>query len=446
MYCCESSIPLKRPIRRVLGPLREFIQTESSSGLVLLASTIAAMLWANLWPGGYSSTWETHASLHLGEWSLDMSLRHWINDGLMATFFLLVGLEIKRELLVGELASPRKAVLPVVAAVGGMVVPAAFFLALAGGTEAARGWGIPMATDIAFALGILSLLGDRVPASLKVFLTALAIADDLGAVLVIAVFYTQTLQTIALLVAATIFALLLASNWLGIRRVSWYCLLGLGLWLAVFCSGVHATVAGVLLAISLPSWSRIDLPCFQVHLEQVTGHLREHTATGGRVLADEGLLGQVRDLQQACLRLQPSLHRLEHLLAPWVAMVVMPVFALANAGVALSRVGPGLSDPLATGIAAGLVLGKPIGIVLATWAVVRVGLASLPPGTSWPHLWGLGLLGGVGFTMSLFIAGLAVPDPTRLDTARLAILGSSTLAGVAGVLILRRLPPIPDED
>jgi len=438
--CCTPATQLKRPIRRVLAPIREFIQTESSSGLVLLASTVAAMLWANLWPGSYTSTWETHAAIRLGTWTLDLSLRHWINDALMATFFLLVGLEIKRELLVGELSSPRKALLPVAAALGGMAVPALFFLAVAGGTDAARGWGIPMATDIAFALGILSLLGSRVPASLKIFLAALAIADDLGAVLVIALFYTETIQATALLAAAALFALLLASNWLGIRRVTWYCLLGVGLWLAVFYSGVHATVAGVLLAMALPAWSRLDLPCFRDQIDELAGHLHEHGGARESVLADEDLLARVRHLQHACSRLQPSLHRLEHMLAPWVAMVVMPVFALANAGVALSRLEPGLSDPLATGIAAGLVLGKPLGIVLGTWVVVRTGLAALPAGTTWIHFWGLGLLGGVGFTMSLFIAGLAIPDAARLDTARLAILAASTLAGVVGFLILRRLP------
>lgn len=443
---CSPATPLKRPIRRVLAPIREFIHTESSSGLVLLASTVLAMLWANLWPEGYASTWDTHAALRLGAWTLDLSLRHWINDALMATFFLLVGLEIKRELLVGELSSPRQALLPVAAALGGMAVPALFFLVVAGGTDAARGWGIPMATDIAFALGILSLLGSRVPASLKIFLAALAIADDLGAVLVIALFYTETVQGTALLAAAILFALLLASNWLGIRRVRWYAVLGLGLWLAVLYSGVHATVAGVLLAMALPAWSRLDLPGFRDHVEEVAEHLREQAGVPQRVLADEDLLARVRHLQHACSRLQPSLHRLEHFLAPWVAMVVMPVFALANAGVALSRLGPGLSDPLATGIAAGLVLGKPLGIVLGTWAVVRTGLAALPTGATWSHFWGLGMLGGVGFTMALFIAGLAIPDAARLDTARLAILSASTLAGVVGFTVLRRLPQGPAED
>jgi len=441
-----TSTELKPPIRRVLRPIQQFIQTESSSGLVLLASTAIALVWANMAPTTYDATWETHASLRVGANALDMSLRHWINDGLMALFFLLVGLEIKRELLVGELSSPRKALLPVMAALGGMVAPALCYLALAGGTDAARGWGVPMATDIAFALGVLALLGRRVPTGLKVFLAALAIADDLGAVLVIAVFYTDTLQASALGAAAMVFLVLLISNWVGIRWLVWYGVLGLILWLAVFHSGVHATVAGVLLAMAMPAWSRINLPRFREHLEETTQQLNEHGNPTGAVLADEDLLYRVMELRAACTRLQPSLHQLEHDLAPWVAMVVMPLFALANSGVSLAQAGSGLSDPLALGITAGLLVGKPVGIVLGSWLVVRVGLASLPRSTSWGHILGVGLLGGVGFTMSLFIAGLAFGEGARLDTARLAILSASTLAGVAGFLVLRRLPPTTLED
>ncbi len=437
---------LKPPIRRVLRPIQQFIQTESSSGLVLLASTAIALFWANLAPENYNATWETHATLRLGPNALDLSLRHWINDGLMALFFLLVGLEIKRELLVGELSSPRKALLPVMAALGGMVAPALCYLALAGGTESARGWGIPMATDIAFALGVLALLGRRVPTGLKVFLAALAIADDLGAVLVIAVFYTDTLQVSALGAAGIVFAILLISNWVGIRWLAWYGVLGLLLWLAVFHSGVHATVAGVLLAMAMPAWSRIDLPRFKECLEETTREIHEHDEPVGAVLAHEELLSRVMHLRWACTKLQPSLHQLEHDLAPWVAMLIMPIFALANSGVTLSQAGTGLGDPLALGITAGLLLGKPVGIVLGSWLVVRAGLANLPRSTSWNHIVGVGLLGGVGFTMSLFIAGLAFGEGARLDTARLAILSASTLAGVAGFLVLRRLPPTTLED
>ncbi len=441
-----ASTELKPPIRRVLRPIQRFIQTESSSGLVLLASTAIALLWANLAPESYNNTWETHATIRVGPNALDLSLRHWINDALMALFFLLVGLEIKREFLVGELSSPRKALLPIMAALGGMVAPALCYLALAGGTDAARGWGVPMATDIAFALGVLALLGRRVPTGLKVFLAALAIADDLGAVLVIAVFYTDTMQFAALGAAAITFLVLLISNWVGIRWLVWYGVLGLLLWMAVFHSGLHATVAGVLLAMAMPAWSRINLPRFKEHLDETTRQLNEQGNPTGAVLAQEELLSRVMHLRWACTKLQPSLHQLEHDLAPWVAMVVMPLFALANSGVSLAQAGSGLSDPLALGITAGLLVGKPVGIVLGSWLVVRVGLASLPRSTSWGHILGVGLLGGVGFTMSLFIAGLAFGEGARLDTARLAILSASTLAGVAGFLVLRRLPPTTLED
>ncbi len=409
---------------------------------MLLAGTLLALAWANASAETYTSAWETRASIWVGSWHLDLSLRNWVNDGFMTLFFLLVGLNIKRELLVGELSSFRQAVLPVLAALGGMVMPALLFLAVAGRSDAARGWGIPVATDIAFSLGILALLGDRVPAGLKIFLATLAIADDVGAVLVIALFYAGPLNWGALGVAALLFGLLLISNWLGVRNLVWYGGLGLWLWLAILYSGIHATMAGILLALAVPAWSRLDPFHFHERTGEACNQLRDKEMPNGGVLADEDLLGRVYTLTGACARLQPSSRRLEHLLEPWVAMVVLPIFALANSGVSLSRVGPGLwADPLAVGIALGLLVGKPAGILLATWAVVRLDLASLPRGVSRSHLFGLGLLGGVGFTMALFIADLAVDGGGGTGTARLAILCASTLAGTAGYLVLRLVGP-----
>lgn len=437
---------MKAPLRRVLLPLQEFIHTESSSGLVLLACALGALAWANLAPASYAATWETHARVGLGPWSLDLSLRHWINDGLMTVFFLLVGLEIKRELLVGELSTFRTAALPAAAALGGMLVPAGLFTLVARGTPAARGWGIPMATDIAFALGLLALLGRRVPLALKVFLAALAIADDLGAVLVIALFYTERVDGTALGMAAGFFAVLLASNWLGIRTLAWYLLLGLGLWFELLHSGVHATVAGVLLALAIPAWSRHDLARFQDDVADLAGRVRQLGRGGRSVLANQRLLSLVAALEETCGHVQPPLHRLEHHLSTGVAMVLMPLFALANAGVPLAGAGSGvLSDPLAMGIGAGLVLGKPVGIALGTWGTVRLGLGALPRGVGWPHVWGLGLLGGVGFTMALFISGLALGEGPRMETARLSILAASAVAGVAGLTLLRTLPGREEE-
>jgi Na+:H+ antiporter, NhaA family len=383
-------------VERLFGPFQRFFATEAASGVVLLISTAIALTWANSpWASAYHHLWETPASLGGASFGLTLPLHAWVNDGLMAVFFFLVGLEIKREVLVGELASRRSAALPVVAAFGGMVVPAFLYTLANVAGPGASGWAIPMATDIAFALGILALLGDRVPTSLRVFLAALAIADDLGAVLVIALFYSGTLDAAALGgVVATLVALF-AANRAGVRRALVYALLGVVLWAFMFASGIHATIAGVLLALSVPARSPI---------------------------------GE-----------EPLAQRMEHALHGFVAFVVMPVFALANAGVSLgANVGPALSSPVAIGVALGLIIGKPAGIMLASYAAVRAGSADLPTGASWRHLHGVAWLGGIGFTMSLFIASLAFADAQMLDVAKLAVFGSSVVAGVVGYTLLRR--------
>lgn len=423
-------------VRQLLLPVQEFVRLESSSGLVLLACTALALALANSpWGAAYERFWGAHLEVGLAGAKLDMSLLHWINDGLMALFFLYVGLEIKRELLVGELSSPRKAALPVAAALGGMLAPALLYALAAGDTPAWRGWGIPVATDIAFALGILTLLGDRVPVSARVFLAALAIADDLGAVLVIALFYSSHLDPVALAAAAGLFLLLLLSNRLGIRILLWYVLLGAGLWLAVLHSGVHASIAGVLFAATIPAWSRGDVPQFRRGAAEILDHLQDLDPAPSSVLANEHLLSLVDSLERACTRMLPPLYRLEDMLAPVVAFGIMPVFALANAGVVLE--GGNLGDRLVLGILLGLVIGKPAGILLGSWVAVRAGLA-LPEGLCWRHMAGLGMLGGIGFTMSIFIATLALPGSTGLAEAKMAILGASALSAVGGALLLRR--------
>lgn len=426
--------------RKFLLPLQEFVLLESSSGLVLLVCTALALAWANSpMAASYDATWASHLVVGLSDARLDMSVLHWINDGLMALFFLYVGLEIKREVLVGELSSLRMAALPVAAAVGGMVVPALLFSLVAGGTADARGWGIPVATDIAFALGVLTLMGDRVPATAKIFLAALAIADDLGAVAVIALFYTGDLNGPAMVLAAGLFAALLVSNRLGIRVLLWYCVLGFGLWLAVLHSGIHASIAGVLLAATIPAWSRGNVPTFHQGALEILDHLRELDPGPRTVLANERLLSLVDSLERACVRMQPPLYRLEDALAPWVTFGVMPLFALANAGVVLT--GGHFGDPLVLGILLGLVVGKPAGILLGAWIAVRTGYARLPRGLSWRHVAGLGLLGGIGFTMSIFIAHLALGDGERLHAAKIAILVASAVAAAAGTVLLRTGAP-----
>jgi NhaA family Na+:H+ antiporter len=363
----------------------------------------------------------------------------------MAVFFLVVGLEIKREVLVGELATMRKAILPLTAALGGAVLPAVIFLALNAGGDAARGWGIPMATDIAFALGVLALLGSRAPIGLKLFLTALAIADDLLAVVVIAVFYTADLQVTALAAAGGILLVLLAANRLGVRRPAVYALLGVALWIAVYESGVHATIAGVLLAFTIPSRTRVDAAGFSQLARRALGQYEQASATDHD--AEEVRNAALWDLEAAAEQAQAPMQRMEHSLHPYVSYLIVPLFALANAGVRVVGADPLelLLQPLPIGIVLGLVVGKQVGITLATWAVVRTGRAELPTGVSMRHIYGAAWLGGIGFTMSLFIAELAFEaSPGLLDGAKLGILAASVVAGIGGLLFLRRMGPGTD--
>ncbi len=368
--------------------VRAFFGRETAGGIILLVTTAVALVWANLpWGDTYDVLWD--ADPILGE-----SLRHWIGDGLMAIFFFAIGLEIKRELVTGDLATPRRAALPIVAAFGGAALPALVFLAINRDGPGADGWGVPMATDPAFALGLLALLGNRVPAALAVFLAALAIVDDVVAVLVIAVFYTDDLAWVRLAVAAGLLALLIGVNRAGVRSPLPYVVVGVALWAAVLDSGIHPTVAGVCLALGVP-------------------------AQGGSGRA-------------------PSLvERLEHAVQPWVAFAIVPLFALTNAGVALG--GDALAnagEPVAVGVALGLLLGKPAGIVVASAMVLRAGIVTLPAGVGWLQLWGVGWLGGIGFTTALFIAELAFEDGPSLGEAKLGILAGSLAAAVIGSLLL----------
>lgn len=423
------------PVRRSAGllrPLQEPARLEAASGVTLLACTALALAWANSpWADSYTRIRATELAIVVGGAELRASLLHWINDGLMAIFFFVVGLEIKRELFEGELSSVRRAALPVAAALGGMLVPALIYLAFNAGGLGSAGWGVPMATDIAFALGVLALLGDRVPAALRVFVAAFAVADDLGAIVVIAVFYSHDIDVRALVIGLGVLLLALLANWRGVRQPLIYALFGAILWVEFFHSGVHATVAGLLLASAIPARARIERADFLA---------RGHEVIEQFAVADDEAQREdaVHTLERACEGVQAPARRIEHALRPWVAFVVMPLFALTNAGVPLrADAFAGLAEPVALGIVLGLVLGKPLGVTLAAWLAVRSGLAAAPAETTWRHLHGAGWLGGVGFTMALFIAGLAFSDPAQLDTAKLAILTASLLAGLIGAVVLR---------
>jgi Na+:H+ antiporter, NhaA family len=427
------------PIERLTLPLRRQLHAAPAGGLVLLACAAVALLWANS-PASHSyhALWETPITIGVGDRPAALSLHAVVNDGLMAVFFFLVGLEIKREVLVGELASMRQAALPVAAALGGMIVPALLFLSLNARGPAARGWGVPMATDIAFALGVLALLGNRFPPALRVFLSALSIADDLGAVLVIALFYTASVSWTALGVAAALLVLSLVANAVGVRAAWAYALIGVALWAAVLLSGVHATVAGVLLAMTIPSRTVIDERAL---LDGAHAALRDFDLacdSGTTMLSNREHQAALRRLEVLSEKALPPLARLEHGLHGIVTFGIMPLFALANAGVDLRGGGAAIASTIGLGVVMGLVLGKPIGITLASWLAVRTGFASLPAGIGWRTLAGAAMLGGIGFTMSLFIAALAFGDSAEaLTSAKLGTLVASVIAGVAGWLTLR---------
>jgi NhaA family Na+:H+ antiporter len=428
-------------VERVLRPFQQFVATESAGGMVLFACALAAIAWANSpWSDSYFHLWERPFSVGFEGAALTKSLHHWINDGLMVVFFLLVGLEIKRELFVGELSSIKQAALPIAAAVGGMIVPALIYVAFNAGGEGARGWGIPMATDIAFALGVLALLGDRIPSGLRVFLTALAIVDDLGAVLVIAIFYTSQISFMALGAAGVVFAVLALCNVGGVRHPGIYSMLGVALWLAVLASGVHATIAGVLLALTIPARTRIDEDTFAMKAEAALFEFQSACDPNkSSVLTNHGQQEALHHLERAVEQVQAPLLRIEHNLNKLVAFGIMPLFAFANAGVRMnSAMFASLSWPVVLGVAVGLVVGKVIGIFTASKVAVMAGVATLPANVGWRGTLGVSALGGIGFTMSLFVATLAFGSGALLDSAKIGILAASIVAGVTGAMVLRR--------
>ena len=427
------------PIDKIVKPIQDFLHKEASGGILLIIFTVVALVWANSpLADSYLSLWHTYITIDLGGFLLKYSLHHWINDGLMAIFFFVVGLEIKREIMVGELSSFQKASLPIAAAIGGMLFPALIYTFFNLGTEGSSGWGIPMATDIAFVVGILALLGSRVPLSLKIFVVALAIADDIGAVLVIAFFYTDQISLISLIIAAGFLLTLFIISKMGVKSLIVYTLLGIGLWLAFLKSGVHATIAGVLLAFTIPASSRTNTKSFYEENSEKLRKFHEEGEHGEDVLTNETRQTIVQKIEISCTNLLTPLQRFEHELHPWVAYFIIPVFALANAGVSLGgNFISGLTSSISIGIALGLLIGKLTGILSLSWLAVKYKLASLPEGVTWKMISGAALLAGIGFTMSLFIANLAFNSEELLNTAKIGILFGSLLSGLAGYIFLK---------
>jgi len=437
----KSIVPKRLDIEpHIIKPFNQFQKKEASSSIILIGAAVVALLWANSpFSITYQHFWETPLRVSLGRWAVELSLREWINEALMCVFFFTVGLEIKREILVGELSSFRKAILPVTAAAGGMLVPALIYYGFNHGMPTSSGWGIPMATDIAFALGVLYVLGKRVPPAVKVFLSALAIADDIGAVFIIALFYTKGLVVSKLLFSAGIILTIAIASYFWIRSTIFYATMAVLLWLSILGSGIHPTVAGILVAMFIPAKGRINTDRFLSQLEQYLETFRcSLDGCGDSILVNEQHLNAVQSIELACHHVETPLQRLEHALHPWVAYLIVPLFALANAGVNLTsvKISAIATSSVALGVFFGLLIGKPIGITLFTIIAVRAGISELPSNVRYRHIVGVSIIAAIGFTMSLFITMLSFEDKHYINTAKLAVFVASVMAGLAGIVWL----------
>ena len=421
-------------------PAQQFFRKETASGLILLTVTIIAMIWANSAAAhSYHHIGHIPISLKFGELEISHGLIEWIDDGLMAFFFFLVGLEIKREILVGELSSPKKALLPVMAALGGMLVPGLLYYLFNRGHLSIGGWGIPMATDIAFAMGAISIFGKRLPAGLRIFLAAFAIADDLGAVFVIALFYTKGIVLSNLFICGLFMILLAIANFFWIRYTIIYAVLGILIWLYILGSGIHSTVAGILVSLFIPAQGKYDTDKF---IQQVKNRLNqfecEEQSCGYSIFLNDKHQDAVQGIEFDCHNVETPLQRMEHSLHPWVAFVILPLFAFGNAGLTFNEIHfpDALFHPVTLGIIAGLFIGKPLGILLFSYLAVKTKIASMPLGVRWPHIFGAAMLGGIGFTMSLFVSKLSFTSIELLDYSKFAILAASLLSALVGIIFL----------
>lgn len=423
---------------KVRGMLHSFLESQTSGGLVLLICTVIALVVANV-PAlqHLQELWHVEAGISIGNFKIEMSVMHWINDALMAVFFFVVGLEIKREMLVGELSSVKKATLPIFAALGGMLVPAAIYAIFNHGTPTSNGWGIPMATDIAFAVGVISILGKRCPSALKIFLLALAIVDDLGAIIVLALFYpSHELNFVFMGLALVVFLILILFNKMKVNSPYVYMMFGLVLWYFVFRSGIHATIAGVLLAITIPSKTTINEVRFFVKVKHLLEKFKENGNSEVEVLANPKQMEVIHDINEEVDAINPLMHRFESALHPISHFLIIPLFALANAGVTLDgsilQMSP--MPAVVPGIFFGLLLGKPIGITLFSYISVKTRLAELPGGVPWKQIFAIGMVAGIGFTMSIFVDNLAFSDPVHLNMGKATILVTSFVSAICGML------------
>jgi NhaA family Na+:H+ antiporter len=423
-------------IDRLTRPFQVFAANKLGGAILLLVATVVAMVWANSSYAHHYVEWlHTYATIGIGDFQLSKSISHWINDGLMGIFFFVVGLEIKREFLAGELANPRTAALPIFGAVGGMIVPAAVYMAINPEGSAFLGWGIPMATDIAFALGILALF--PVSISLKIFLTALAIVDDIGAILVVAIFYTDDIALQSLVLGGLFLLVSIGANASGVRNPIIYFVIGFIVWVAFLKSGVHATLAAVLMAFTIPARTRIDGTQLVEQTEELIRRLKETGLPKGNFMLSKEQHSIVHSLERITEKATAPLQELEHALMPFVTFLIMPIFALANAGVVIADdVSSVLTNPIALGIVGGLFIGKPVGIWLFALIAVKLKIAELPEGMNFTQIAAVGLLGGIGFTMALFISTLAFADEALIEVAKTGVLLGSVLSALAGSLIL----------
>jgi NhaA family Na+:H+ antiporter len=428
------------PIERVARPFQVFARFKASGAIALFLAAVVALIWANSGAASvYTSLLKTEFEIGYGELRLAKPLILWINDALMGVFFFVVGLEIKREVLAGELTTLRSALLPIAGAIGGMLVPAVLFALINPDGSEARGWGIPMATDIAFALGVLALLGTRIPIGLKVFLTALAIVDDLGAIIVIAIFYTDHVAFPILAIGGGLLGLSLLLNYLGLRNAVVYFVIGTLVWLAFLKSGVHATLAAVLMALTIPARTRIRGEPFLERMTALLARFRSTKMPANRELLTTEQQNVLQHMEHTVDEMTAPLQQLEHALVPYVTFFVVPVFALANAGVSFGTESSGsLTHPVSLGVIVGLLVGKQVGIFGFAWLAVRSGVARLPTGVNWRQIHAVSVLAGIGFTMSLFVAGLAYRDPSFVSSAKLGILVASGIATVVGLFLLWR--------
>jgi Na+:H+ antiporter, NhaA family len=419
-----------------------FFNIEAFGGILLMVASVSALIIANsVFAKAYEHWLHLNISLSIGSYAVSHSVLHWVNDGLMALFFFTVGLEIKREILVGELSSLKMALLPVIAAVGGMFFPGVIYVMFNYGKPGLTGWGIPVATDIAFALGAIAVLGRRLPIGLRVFLTAFAIADDLGAVMIIAFFYTKTIVTPYLFGGVVCVLIMLVGNLLWVRWLPFYIVLGIGTWIFIMGSGVHATIAGVVVAMLIPARGKYDMIRFVKRVRRIVDNISTHRYTDGywySIFLKPEHLKAVHAIELSCYQAATPLQRLEHALHPWAVFLILPLFAFFNAGLSFGQMplAGAVTNPITLGCALGLFVGKPLGVGIASYFAVRSGLAVLPDQVRWPHIIGAGMLGGIGFTMSLFVSGLSFADAQFLNYSKFGILSGSILSAICGLIIL----------